>query len=118
LEGEEMEKGRGDLEGKWLERLEAQPELKARVVRLLECVENEGGEVMRASEVEERTHKEIKELGREVMRGWAGRLAEGASNRAERAGAVRYKKRCYWHSSLGEVEVEEVRYRDRRGRQQ
>jgi hypothetical protein len=73
---------------------------------------------MRASEVEERTHKEIKELGREVMRGWAGRLAEEASNRAERAGAVRYKKTLYWHSSLGGVEVEEVRYRDRRGRQQ
>jgi hypothetical protein len=73
-----------------LERLKAQPELKARVARLLEWVENEGGEVVGAAEAEERTLKEIKELGREVMRGWAG--AWRKRRRIERSGAVRYKK--------------------------
>jgi hypothetical protein len=84
LEEEEMEGREEYTEGKLLERLEAQPELKARVVRLLEWVENEGGEVMRASEAGERTHKEIKELGREVMRGWAGHLAEEAGRQLKR----------------------------------
>jgi hypothetical protein len=63
LEGEEMERRERDTEEKLLERLKAHPELKARMVRLLEWVENEGGEVVRVSEAEERTIKEIKELG-------------------------------------------------------
>jgi hypothetical protein len=86
---EEMKKQGESSEERLLERLEAHPELKARVVRLLELVENEECKVTRASEAEERVIKEIKELGREVMEGWARRLVEEASNREERSGAER-----------------------------
>jgi vacuolar-type H+-ATPase subunit B/Vma2 len=73
-------------------RLEAQPELKARVERLLDLVENREGTVIRAADAEERTIQEIRALGQEVLQGWAERQMEEASGREAHLGHERTKK--------------------------
>jgi undecaprenyl pyrophosphate synthase len=67
-------------------RLEAHPELMARVKRILDWAEDTGGEVFRAAEAEERAIREIKALGQEVLMDWAKRLAEETSKQAAKAG--------------------------------
>jgi hypothetical protein len=75
-----------------LDWLKAHPGLKAGMLRLLELVKNEKGEVRREADAEERMIREIKGLGREVLQEWARSREEEASNRVEQDGAVRYKK--------------------------
>jgi hypothetical protein len=75
----------------FLARLEAHPELKARMERILDLAENAERDVFRASEAEERTIREINALGREVLQDWAWGLAEETSQ--ARAGEIRDKKK-------------------------
>ncbi len=55
------------------ERLNAHPELKAKIEGLLSVVENAQGDVIRADEAEQRVVEEIRQLGQAALQGWASR---------------------------------------------
>ena len=52
-------------------RLERHPELKVRMVRLLDLVENSGGDLKRADDAEQRAIDELRVLGQELLHTWA-----------------------------------------------
>jgi hypothetical protein len=71
----EMEGGSNDprsLE----ERLKEYPELKAKIEAMLAIIENAGGDVEKAAEAEQRIIEELRQMGNEVLHGWARRQQE------------------------------------------
>jgi hypothetical protein len=55
------------------ERLREYPELRARIEALVEIVENEGGDVVKADDAEDRVVEEIRRIGQEALQGWSER---------------------------------------------
>jgi hypothetical protein len=55
------------------ERLKDQPEFKARIERMLDVIENAAGDVEKAAEAERRVIEELRQMGNEVLHGWARR---------------------------------------------
>lgn len=70
------------------ERLERHPELKARMERLLDVIENESGDVRRADEAERRAIEELRLMGQQVMQDWGHRQAEKEACGLEAKGGV------------------------------
>ena len=69
-------------------RLERHPVLRARMARLLDLVENTGGDVKRADEAERRAIEELRVLGQELLKDWGQRVADAEAQRLEQGGAV------------------------------
>jgi hypothetical protein len=62
-----------------LSRLNKHPQLRGRVERLVEIVEDAGGNLRKADEAERRVIEEVRRLGQEVLEGWAdGQVAKRA----------------------------------------
>jgi len=55
------------------EKLKDLPELRARIERMLEVIENAAGDVERAAEAEGHVTEELRQMGNEVLHGWARR---------------------------------------------
>jgi hypothetical protein len=55
------------------ERLTDLPEVRARVERMLDLIENAAGDVEKAAEAERRVTEELRQMGNEVLHGWARR---------------------------------------------
>jgi hypothetical protein len=55
------------------ERLREHPELKAKMEAMLAIIENAGGDVEKAAVAERRTIEESRQMGNEVLHGWAHR---------------------------------------------
>jgi hypothetical protein len=55
------------------ERLKDLPELRASIERMLEVVENSAGDVEKAATAEEHVTEELRQMGNEVLHGWAQR---------------------------------------------
>ena len=55
------------------ERLQEHPELWERVERMLDLVENAGGDVVKAAEAEQQVGEQLQQLGQEVLQAWAER---------------------------------------------
>src|SRR5436190_5910461 len=55
------------------ERLKEYPELKAKIEAMLSIIENAGGDVEKAAEAERRIIEEMRQMGNEVLHGWARR---------------------------------------------
>jgi len=55
------------------ERLKDLPELRASIERMLEVVENSAGDVEKAATAEEYVTEELRQMGNEVLHGWAQR---------------------------------------------
>lgn len=53
------------------ERLQEYPELKAKIETLLGIMENAGGDIEKAAEAERRIIEELRQMGNEVLHGWA-----------------------------------------------
>lgn len=86
---EERAKRRDELAS----RLDRHPELHARLERLLDLVENTGGDLKRADEAERRAIEELRVMGQENLRGWAQRRADEESQVLEKTdGFVRQVK--------------------------
>ena len=60
---------KGSLE----ERLKDLPEVRARFEGMLDVIENAGGDVEKAAEAERRVIEELRQMGNEVLHGWARR---------------------------------------------
>ncbi len=56
-----------------LERLEKHPELMERFEMILDIVENAAGDVEKADEAERRAIEAVRQLGNEIVQGWAQR---------------------------------------------
>src|SRR5438094_7322271 len=55
------------------ERLKEYPELKVKIEAMLSIIENSGGDVEKAAEAERRIIEEMRQMGNEVLHGWARR---------------------------------------------
>ena len=55
------------------ERVKDLPEVRARIERMLELIENAAGDVEKAAEAERRVTEELRQMGNEVLHGWARR---------------------------------------------
>lgn len=53
------------------DRLNRQPELKARIEELLSAVENAGGDLEKANDAEQRMIEELRKLGQTALQSWA-----------------------------------------------
>ncbi len=76
------------------ERLREHPQLKARIERMLDVVENLGGAVVKADEAEERLVEEVRKMGQEALQEWAAGQQEQLERYwDERAGVARKAKK-------------------------
>ncbi len=88
-----MNKERAKRRDELAARLDRHPELHARLERLLDLVENTGGDLKRADEAERRAIEELRVMGQENLRGWAQRRADEESQVLEKTdGFVRQVK--------------------------
>jgi hypothetical protein len=72
--GERLEKiGAPVARRNLLERLEKHPELKERFEMIVDIVENAAGDVEKADEAERRAIEAVRQLGNEIVQGWAER---------------------------------------------
>ena len=62
------------------ERLNHHPELKAKIESLISVVENAEGDLIKASEAEQRVIEEIRQLGQAALQGWATRQNQRQQN--------------------------------------
>jgi hypothetical protein len=76
LEKIETQVGKRNL----LERLEKHPELKERFEMIVDIVENVSGEVEKADEAERRAIEAVRQLGNEIVHGWAQRQQQKKEN--------------------------------------
>jgi len=58
------------------QRLERHPVVKARIMKLLDLIENSGGDLRRADDAERRAIDELRAMGQELLHGWGQRLAD------------------------------------------
>src|SRR5215813_10515770 len=88
------------------ERLREYPELKAKIEAMLGIIENAGGDVEKAAEAERRIIEELRQMGNEVLHGWARRQKQKKEeeNKAK-PGVNRKKKKLYWYTRLGKIEI-------------
>ena len=76
------------------ERLKDQPEFKARVEKLLDVIENAAGDIEKAAEAERRVIEELRQMGNEVLHGWARRQQQKKEEEfASKAGVNRKGKK-------------------------
>jgi hypothetical protein len=69
-------------------RLEQHPIVKARIIKLLDLIENTGGDVRRADDAERRAIDELRAMGQELLHGWGQRLADDEAQRMDKDAAV------------------------------
>jgi len=79
LERIETQIGRRNL----LEQLEKHPELKERFEMILDIVENASGDVEKADEAERRAIEAVRQLGNEIVQGWAQRQHQKKENESD-----------------------------------
>jgi hypothetical protein len=77
-----------------LARLSKHPQLRTRVERLFDIVEDIGGDLRKADDAELRVIEEVRGLGREVVEGWAeGQVEKRAEELARTPGVWREGKK-------------------------
>lgn len=69
-------------------RLAAQPKMLAKVLEMLDLMENAQGDLRRADEAERRVTEILRETGQELLTGWAGQVAEAVTAEARAAAPV------------------------------
>ncbi|MDP4029576.1 MAG: hypothetical protein Q8P42_11520 [Gallionella sp.] len=69
-------------------RLDRHPTMKARVERMLDLIENTGGDLKRADEAERRAIEELRSMGQELLCDWGQRLADAEATQMEIGGNV------------------------------
>ena len=69
-------------------RLDRHPVVKARITRMLDLIENAGGDLKRADEAEQRAIDELRAMGQELLHGWGQHLSDEEARQLETAGQV------------------------------
>ena len=97
-----------------LNRLNEHPELRSRVESMLLVVEDEMGDLQEANAAEMRLIEEMRRMGQAWAVGQAAKSSESVAQGSKAAStgqAWREGKKLCWHSTFGEITVEEVQYR-------
>lgn len=89
LEPIETQVGRRNLS----ERLEQHPELQERFEMILDIVENTCGDVEKADEAERRAIEAVRQLGNEIVQGWAQRQQQKKENECDQKGELSRKEK-------------------------
>ena len=76
-----------------LERIEKHPELKERFEMILDIVENASGEVEKADEAERRASEAVRQLGNEIVQGWAQRQHQKKENEYDQKAELSRKEK-------------------------
>ena len=77
-----------------MQRLERYPLVKARMTKILDLIENTGGDLRLADAAEQRAIDELRAMGQEILQGWGQRLAnEEAARMGQEAAVVRQVKK-------------------------
>src|SRR6266571_2128767 len=76
-----------------LERLEKHPELMERFEMILDIVENAAGDVEKADEAERRAIEAVRQLGNEIVQGWAQRQHQKKENEYDQKPEVSRKEK-------------------------
>ena len=75
------------------ERLKDLPEVRARFERMLGVIENAAGDVEKAAEAEQQVTEELRQMGNEVLHGWARRQEQKKENKFNSAKGVNRKEK-------------------------
>lgn len=75
------------------ERLNDLPEVRARFERMLDLIENAAGDVEKAAEAERRVIEELRQMGNEVLHGWAHRQQQKKEEEFENKAGVNRKEK-------------------------
>src|SRR6266704_2069893 len=76
-----------------LERLEKHPELMERFEMILDIVENAAGDVEKADEAERRAIEAVRQLGNEIVQGWAQRQHQKKENECDQKVEISWKEK-------------------------
>ncbi len=90
--------------------INSQPQIRSRMEDIIKIVKNTSSNFIKADEAEKQTIEEVRKLGNEVMHSWANnRINESVEELKEREGYLRNKgkKAILWHSTFGDIKVEE-----------
>ncbi|HNF92438.1 MAG TPA: hypothetical protein PKZ67_09545 [Accumulibacter sp.] len=68
--------------------LAAQPKMSAKVLEMLDLMENAQGNLRRADEAKRRVTEILRETGQELLTGWAGQVADAVTAEARAAAPV------------------------------
>jgi hypothetical protein len=71
-----------------LARLKKHPQLRGRIERLVDLVEDVGDDLRKADEAEQRVIEEVRRLGQEVLEGWANEQVSSRSEALDRTPGV------------------------------
>src|SRR5579864_9118791 len=88
-EGEEIQGSDREL----VRRLGEYPALKAKIENLLGIIENAGGDVEKANDAERRIIEELRQMGNEVLQGWARRQQQKKEEEYQRKPGVNRKEK-------------------------
>src|SRR6266516_138176 len=88
----EIEKSSG-RETSLEERLKEYPELKVKIEAMLSIIENAGGDVEKAAEAERRIIEEMRQMGNEVLHGWARRQQQKKEDETDAKRGVNRKEK-------------------------
>src|SRR2546425_1653150 len=94
--GERFEKVAGRTGGKketLAERLKQHPELARRFEMILDIVENAAGDVEKADEAERRAIEAVRQLGNEIVQGWAQRQHQKKENECDQKVEISRKEK-------------------------
>lgn len=73
----------GNSDDKLFRRLERHPAVKARVARMLDLIENTGGELKRADDAERQAIEELRRMGQELLGEWGQGRADQEAQQME-----------------------------------
>ena len=75
------------------ERLNELPELRAKVERMLDLINNAGGDVEKAAEAERRVTEELRQMGNDLLHGWASRQEQKKEDEFNKKEGVNRKEK-------------------------
>lgn len=93
-------------------RLQAHPNILAHVLSLLDIVENTDNNCETASDTELSISSSLQKLGNDALQDWANSQQKKKALACEKSQEMRRqrKKRLYWHSLFGTIQVIEQTY--------
>jgi hypothetical protein len=83
------------------ERTKDLPEIRARVERMLDLIENAAGDVEKAAEAEMRVTEELRQMGNEALHGWARRQEQKKEEKFNNKDGVNRKEK---KTSIGSLD--------------
>lgn len=98
----------------FIDRLNQHPKLRERVESLLNVVENVAGDCTKADDAEQHVIEALRKMGNDALHCWGDNAAIKSSEELDKEHPAVHrngKKKIFWHSTFGEIEVIEPIFR-------